>query len=367
MRRGRAMSRKLGSDWRGRRITEEERITIYRCIAEGLKAGLGLPDILEALAEEGASPRMAVALRGMAADLREGVPFREAVFKHPRAIPPEHAEALAAAEEGGALEGALRDIADHLERMWASRLRIRSAYIYPAVVTIYALVIFWNIFSFIIPNVYPFWMELGLTQFIPPLVKLGFFISKVSPYLVAFLAWLLIFGPVASFYLRRFRRGRRFMDRLTLLIPGLGRGVLLSALARYAGAFGLLVKNGVPDLKALKVAPRLSGNELVREAGEKVAAEVERGRPLSEAFKGVALFPYSMWVAVSAASKGVSLPAIMEGLSRIYIEQSNSIVKRFTTVLEPALIVVVGAIVLLGLLTAWSPSVVIVKSLLRGG
>lgn len=350
-----------------RKVKQDERITVYRCIAEGLKSGVSLPDVLDAVSEEEvASPRMASALREVAVDLRRGVPFREALSKHPGAVPPEHAEILAAAEEGGALEGALRDLADHVERMWTATLWLWSSIIYPALVAVYALGIFWLIFSFVVPRFVELTKELGVEE-LPLLTKVGLLLAKVAPYVAAFVVWAVVFVAIVVAILRKFRGGRKLLARLSLLVPGMGRGALLAALARYAAALGLLVRNGVPDLRALRLAPRFSGNEMVREAGERVASEVERGRTLVEAFGAVGLFPHSMRVAVSATSKGVPLSSVMEGLSRIYIEQSNSIMKRFMRALEPALIIAIGIIVFIGLGAAWSPILHIIRVLAQGG
>jgi general secretion pathway protein F len=310
-----------------------------------LDAGIPLDRTLGILGELAENPRLREIVQGVAQSVRSGSTLADALSRHhPRPFSRLYINTVRAGERGGVLEVALKRLAEHLETTRELREAITSAMIYPALlITVGAgAVVF--LLTFVLPRFAVIFSDLGQALPLPTRILLGISEGLVTYWWVLALA---VLGALLGWQLvTRSEPGRLAVDRWLLGLPLVGDIIRKVEVGRFARTLATLLQSGVPLLSGLMVAREVSGNRVLAVALGTVQEGVKRGDGLARPMADGGVFPV---LAVHMVRVGEETGRLEEMLGRVasaYETEIRVAVRRFISLLEPVIILVLGMVVL---------------------
>src|SRR5215211_970506 len=236
-------------------------------------------------------------------------------------------------------------LSDALEKHADLRRQIKAAMIYPALIGGFALVVLFALVAFLVPVFEKIFKDFGGE--LPAITKFTVFLSHLFTE-----RFYVLFGGIAAviWLFRTWKnseRGRMQWDRLKLKFPmKIGDIVQKVALARFSRTFSGLIAAGVPMLEAIDITGRTSGNRVIERAMEEVKASVKKGGTLTAPMREVPeAFPVMVVQMIGVGEETGALETMLSKVADFYEDQVNAAIKALTSILEPVMIVLVGAIV----------------------
>jgi len=297
--------------------------------------------VLEAQTESDALKETLVVVRK---DVEAGLPLSDALERHPKVFDPLFVAMTRAGETGGVLDSALIRVADQLEKAEALRRQVKSAMTYPTVIITFAMIVVLALVTFLVPVFAGIFKEFGGELPLITRVTVG-----ASDFVKGF--WYLLIAGTAGaiFGFRKFKkspRGREIIQRAMLKAPmKIGDIVQKVALARWSRTFSALITAGVPLLAALDIVGKTAGNVVVEQAMDKVVESVKSGGTIAGPLKESSVFPSMVGHMVGVGEETGALDAMLSKIADFYEDQVAAAVKSLTAIIEPIMIIVVGAIV----------------------
>lgn len=324
-----------------------------RQLAGLVAAGLPLERSLTALSEEAEDPRQRDLVAHLRAEVNAGSSFARALASAPREFDDVYRAVVAAGEQSGALGTVLERLADDLEERQALKAKLLGAALYPAIVSVIALVIVIFLVTYVVPQVAGVFAN--SKRALPALTTAMLAISAF----VRSWGWLVALGLAAggvslAFSLRNEAFRQRF-DAMWLGLPVVGRLARGYNAARFAGTLAMLANAGVPILKALQAAAETLGNRALRADAMDALVQVREGAPLASALAGRKRFPGLLAMFARLGEQTGELPKM---LARAAAQLSGEVQRRamaLATLLEPLLIVAMGGVVMLIVLAVLLP------------
>jgi len=324
-----------------------------RQLAGLVAAGLPLERALAALAEEAedeAQQRLVAALRS---EVNAGAPFAKALAQHPREFSAIYSAVIAAGEQSGQLGTVLERLADDLEAREALKNKLIAASLYPAIVTVVAIVIVVFLVSYVVPQVASVFA--GSQRALP-------FLTVVMLGLSAFVrgwGWLLLLllvgGGIALVVARRNDALRERMDAAWLRLPLVGKLARGYNAARFAATLAMLASAGVPILRALQTAAETLNNRAMRADALDALVLVREGAPLASAIGSKKRFPPLVSMFARLGEQTGQLPVMLRRAADQLSAEVQRRAMHLATILEPLLIVGMGLVVMLIVLAVLMP------------
>ncbi|GHC30528.1 type II secretion system F family protein [Aidingimonas halophila] len=331
--------------WPGRgRITSRDTMLLARQLATLLHAGIPILQSLDTLAESVSKPPLVSLIRRLRHDIAAGSSVAEALYRHPDAIDRLFVNMVAAGEQSGTLDRMLERIATYKERIETLKGRVRKALYYPAAVILIGLVVTALLLVKVVPQFESLFR--GVNAELPAMTQVTIALSEATQrYGGGCLA-----GLAAAGYLlrRRFLRSTRFAYRLqalTLKLPIIGDILDKAAMARFARTLATLYDAGVPLVDALATAAGASDNRVYDHAIERVRREVVTGRTLQAAMATTQRFPVLAVQMIGIGEDAGSLGTMLNRTAHYFEEEVENRVDALLSLLEPAIIVVLGILV----------------------
>jgi general secretion pathway protein F len=333
-----------------------------RQLATLAQSGMTLDAALAAAAEQAEAPRVAKLLDAVRGDVSAGQPIHAALARHPRAFPPLYRGLAAAGAESGRLADVLLRLADYLEARQALRQRFIAAMVYPALVTLIALLVIGVLLVYVVPQIVSVYQQSHQTlPFLTrALIATSDFFRATGWYWLALVATLVIAATLA------WRRDafRRRAQSAMLRMPLAGRLARSLDSARFASTLAILTGSGTPLLRALDAAADVVRMLPIEDAARAAAARVREGVPLARALKAQGVFPP---VLVHLIASGEASGRLTPMLERAALELEGEAERRLTWIaalVQPALIVLMGALVLILVIAVMLP-IVTMNQLIR--
>ena len=324
-----------------------------RQLAGLVGAGLPLERALTAVGDEAEDTRQRELVAHLKSEVNAGSPFARALTSAPREFDEVYRGVVAAGEQSGALGGVLERLADDLEERQELRGKLIGATLYPAIVSVIAIVIVIFLVTYVVPQV-----ASVFTSSKRALPALTIAMLAISSFVRNF-GWLMLLGLVGGLVsLQLMLRSEAFRERFDaawLGLPLVGRLARGYNAARFAGTLAMLAGAGVPILKALQAAAETLGNRAMRADALDALVQVREGAPLALALAGKKRFPPILAMFSRQGEQTGQLPKMLDRAAR---QLSNEVQRRamqMATILEPLLIVVMGAVVLLIVLAVLLP------------
>lgn len=326
-----------------KRVNDRSLAIFTRQFSVMIDAGLPLVQCLELLGKEEPDKRLAEAIEQTRLDVEAGTSLNEAMAKRPYAFDPLFTNMVAAGEAGGILDVILQRLASFIEKQAKLKAQVRSAMIYPISVLSIAVIVVMVILWKVIPTFTSLFE--GLNADLPLATQVVIWLSQkvvvAMPFLIA--------GFVAGSYLfRRYYQtpsGRMRVDRTLLRMPLVGKIFRKVAVARFCRTLATLLSSGVPILDGLDITAKTAGNAVVESAISQVRVRIERGESIAQPLRATGVFPPMVVQMIGAGESTGALDTMLGKIADFYEEEVDVAVAGLLTVLEPALICVLGVIV----------------------
>jgi general secretion pathway protein F len=339
-----------------RRVFNTTSLTVWtRQLAGLVGAGLPLERALTALSEEADDPRQRELVAHLKSEVNSGSPFARALSSAPREFDEVYRGVVAAGEQSGALGKVLERLADDLEERQELKSKLIAATLYPAIVSLIAIVIVIFLVTYVVPQV-----ASVFTSSKRALPFLTIAMLNVSGFLRSW-GWALLLVMAAGFGLLTlmlrneiFRQSfdAGWLELPLTLIGKLARGYNA---ARFAGTLAMLAGAGVPILKALQAAAETLSNRAMRADAMDALVQVREGAPLASALAGKKRFPGLLAMFSRLGEQTGQLPLMLDRAARQLGAEVQRRALQMATILEPLLIVAMGGVVMLIVLAVLLP------------
>jgi type IV pilus assembly protein PilC len=328
----------------GSRISALEIATFSRQIATMLQSGVPMVQSFEILAGGQKNQKM----REMLVDIRDsisgGSSLYEALGRHPLHFDDLYRNLVKAGEGAGVLDTVLDTLATYKERIEALKGKIRKAMFYPIGILAIAVLVSAILLIFVIPQ-----FEDVFANFGAELPAFTMMYVHASRFMVSYW-WLMaavVGGTIFAYLaiLKRSQKLREFIDRMALKIPIIGQILHQSAIARFARTLALTFKAGVPLVEALDITSDATGSIVYSKAIKRIRDDVSVGYQLNMAMTQVNLFPHMVVQMASIGEEAGALDTMLFKVADYYEQEVNNAVDALASLLEPAIMVIIGAMV----------------------
>ncbi len=327
-----------------RRVPLTEKIVFAQHLAVMIGAGLPLTRALEALGLQTRNKKFASIIKGINDDIKKGTALADSLAKYQKVFSELFINMVKVGETGGNLEEVLKLLADQMRKDYDLRSKVKSAMIYPAVILVAMIGIGAIMMVTIVPKLSAIFKELHTELPFTTRVVIGLsdFLSQQW-----WLAILIVIGLVlAARFVLKSKRGKNTFDWIILRSPIFGEIIKKINSARLARTLGSLIKSGVPIVQGLKIIAGTLTNSLFRQSLEYAAGEVQKGQTLNEALKKYSqIYPPMVSQMLEVGEETGTLDEIMIKLAEFYEEDVATITKGLSAIIEPILMIIIGAAV----------------------
>ena len=326
----------------GRRISRKDITAFTREMSALLGAAIPIPQALDGLAEE-ENPALREVVLNLADSVRKGSAFSAAIEEHSALFGNLYASMIRVGEEAGVLPKVMADLADLLEHEDEVRGEVKAAVAYPLFVLCFGIVTVTVLLTWVMPRLFGMLQEMLAVLPLPTLILL-----KISGFMHRY--WPLVglgTGGVAGgvWYYLRTAEGAELWDGAKLRLPVMGSVFRAAALSRFARTLGTLAKSGVSLLPALKIVENTIGNRVLARQVSKVAEETRGGDSLAGPLRKLDIFPRTVVQMIDVGEETGKLDEMLLKVAEIEERHMRARTKTLISLLAPALILVVGAMV----------------------
>ncbi len=314
-----------------------------RQFAVMIDSGLSLLRALSILEDQIENKALAKVMTEVRSDVERGSALSQALAKHPKAFNRLYVSMVRAGETGGSLDSVLVQLADTIEKQVELRQKIKSAMTYPVAVLCLVLLIVTAMLIFIVPMFKTLYADLGGTLPLPTRLLLLVSSVMVKAMPIVILAQV---GAVIAF--KRWiatDKGRGVWDAFKLRVPVFGKLVQLTALARFSRTLASLLRSGVPLLESLEITSGTVGNAVVAKAITDMQDGVKQGEAMVQRLANHSVFPTMVVQMISVGEETGAVDTMLDKIGEFYEQEIEATVDALTSLLEPALIVVLGGCV----------------------
>ena len=325
------------------RIKPVEVAMMTRQLATLIGAGFPLVSALDALVPQTKSHGFKKTLAQIKNLIVEGNSFARALSNYPGQFSPLYVNMVRAGETSGTLEIVLERLADITEKQQALKNRIQTALAYPIFMLIIGTAVLFILLIYIVPSITSIFAEMN--QVLPTPTRVLIFLSD---FFKSYWWSIFIILTAAAVFFNRTKRtvkGRYWIDKTMLLLPGIGILIKKLAVARFARTLGSLLENGVSMLIALDIVKNIAGNKLISDSVETAAIEVGKGQGLGVALSGSGIFPQLSIQMIQVGDQSGQLETMLTKISDVFENEVEITILRLTSYLEPVMILVMGSIV----------------------
>lgn len=336
-------AKKTGVPFVSGRVGISDVAFMVRQLASLVKANIPLVDALTALVEQTEHDKLKVVLSQVRTDVNEGLSLGKATAKHPKAFDTVSINMIEAGESSGTLGLVLLRLADLKESQMRLRNKLFSSMMYPVLMmlTSFALVVY--IMIKVIPQIASVFE--GMDKELPMVTKV---MINTSGFMVDWW-WALIVGAFvgASSFARYISKGngKAWWDRTKLKMPVFGMIFRLVAITRFANTMSTLLQSGVPILSSLNIAKNLVDNVPIANAIATARENITEGQSIADPLRRSGEFPPMVIHMISIGEKTGELPGMLKNVSDTYEEQVNVKIEGLSALLEPAMIIMMGGVV----------------------
>lgn len=326
------------------RVSIAEKMFFARNLSVMVAAGVSLARSLEVLSQESRNQKFKSALLSIASAIKKGANFSESLKNFPNIFSSLFVAMVAAGERTGKLEDSLKLISHQLKREYDLKRKIRGALIYPAVIIAAMFGIGVLMLVYVVPTLVQTFRELNIE--LPYSTRLiiavsNFFLDNLI--LGSVLILVLILG---LYFASQSEQGRRFIDFILLKIPVVSGLVKRTNAARTSRTLGSLIGAGVEILEALDITKDVIQNHYFKNVLTEARDNIEKGDPISKIFIANSnLYPSLVGEMIAIGEETGKLSEMLSRLAVFYESEVTEATKELSTIIEPALMIIIGIVV----------------------
>lgn len=332
----------------GKRISYKDLVLFSRQLSTLISARVPILQALRILQNQVTSKGLLAILRDLVTSIENGESFSLALSKHPEAFGNIYVSLVRSGEVSGSVAQSLNYLADQLEKDYQLRSKVKSALTYPLFVLVALCIVGFLMFKFVLPKLTMVLKEQGGEL---PGISLAI-IGATDFFEVYWWVVLLVLAAIIigiRFFLRTVA-GRYHWDAIKIRLPVVGDIFVKVYLARFSRNLATLVAGGIPIIQAIKIISDIIGNVIYRDILLRVADQVTNGKSISESLAGDKEFPPLVTQMIKVGEQTAELDSILTKLAEFYEKEVDAKVGVLSTLLEPVIMIVLGAAV--GLLVA---------------
>jgi general secretion pathway protein F len=339
-----------------KRVRTKDICLVTRQLSTLLKAGMPLVPALSALIDQLQSPGQIHkrfietgmdSLAGIMEQVRnrvnEGESFSRALSRYPTIFSPLFTSLIAAGETGGTLEQTLQQLTTMLEKRVRLGAKITAAIAYPVMMTLVAAGVVLFLLGHVVPSITKIFAEMNRALPQPTLWLIS--ISEFVQDSFFFIILTLVAAGAGMTVFLRSPQGRTAKDRVLLKLPLIGGLVLKLQIARLTRTLGTLLTGGVPILRALAISRCVIQNSVVQRAWATVEEAVQAGEPMAGAIRGTGQFPPVLYHVVATGQVSGNIEEGLMDIAEMYDTEVETSTKALASLLEPTILLVMGAII----------------------
>lgn len=326
-----------------KKIKLEQLCIFTQQLATMLEAGLPLVSALEALQDQTENPVFQIVIRNVRMDVSSGTSFSQAVMKYPNTFPNLFISMVEAGEASGGLSLILGKVATYFEETVKLMKQVKGAMTYPVAVLLLAAGLVQVLMIFVIPV----FAEM-FTSFGKDLPKPTQLLIDTSYFLKAYIIYILVALVIGWKVLMKFiatPKGRRMKDQTLHKVPVLGDLLQKIALSRFTRTYAILLRSGVPILRAIEIVSNASGSTFIEDACKDISRHISQGGQLSEAVAADPYFPPTVKHMAKAGEATGNVDGMMDKIADFYDAEIETTVEALTSLMEPLLICVLGVVI----------------------
>lgn len=322
------------------RVSSKEKVILSRQIATLFAAQVSATYIFDLLTNETENPIIKMTLDEVSADLKEGSTMSEAFAKHPKVFGEFYTNMVRAGEESGKLDETFTYLADYLERNDRLTSKAKSAFVYPMFVIAVFLAVMILMLTVVIPSLGELLLDAGGE--LPFITRL---VLGISDFLVQYGLFLLIFFVTALFGIIKYgqtEQGDVLFSSFKIKIPIVGNLYKMLYLSRISDNMHTMLLSGVPVVKTLEVTAKVVGNKVYETILVHSLDAVKNGQPLSKTLEEYEEIPGIMTQMIRVGEESGKTGKILDTLSGFYRREVENAVETVISVIEPAMIIILG-------------------------
>ncbi len=326
------------------KVKIHEKIIFARNLSAMVKAGLSLSRAMDIINKQTANAKFKKTIEGLSQEIKKGGNLSHAMAKFPDVFPALFISMVKAGEESGTIAMSLKSVAEQMDKSYALEKKVKGALIYPAIVVSAMFIVGILMLIFVVPTLTSTFKELKVE--LPASTKI---IVAVSDFLAGntILALLMITaGIFGMIFAAKTKNGRRFIDSAILRLPIIGELVKKTNSSRTTRTLSSLLGSGVGIIEAISITEEVVQNHHYKEILENAKKRVEKGEPLSKFFiEADKFYPILVGEMMAVGEETGQLSEMLAEIASFYEEEVESATKNMATIVEPFLMVIVGAVV----------------------
>ncbi|RJQ33646.1 type II secretion system F family protein [Candidatus Parcubacteria bacterium] len=326
------------------RVSEQQKIMFARNLGSMITAGLSLARALSVIERQAKNPRVSQVVSQIGSDVRRGSTLHAAFAKFPKIFPAQMVAMVRAGEESGQMPGSLKLAADNLERSHDLKKKIRGAMFYPSIVFVVILGIGALMMIFVVPTLTATFSQTGAKLPLSTRTIIGIS-NALTQHTVLFLG--AVIGIVVLIYTAlKSERGTTARSWVVLRLPMIGTMAREVNAARTARSLSSLISSGVDVISALDITRDVLKNTYFQDVMEQAKKAVAQGEPLSTTFvRHEDLYPPFVGEMMSVGEETGQTAEMLKNLAVYYEDEVNRKTKDLSTIIEPLLMIFIGAAV----------------------
>ncbi|MDP2654613.1 MAG: type II secretion system F family protein [Candidatus Omnitrophota bacterium] len=322
------------------RVSSKELYFFSRQLVILIKAGVPILRALEIIADQIRNLFFQQIVRNVHFEIKEGRSFSEALAQYPRVFSSLYVVMVKAGEESGRLKETVNDMASYQRRQVEILSKVRTALAYPLFMATFGAATVVFTLTYVMPRIAGIFSNLNQTLPAPTL-----FVMRLSAFLLEYWWALLLGGVLIAAGLGQWNKtqaARMLKSRLTLRLPWLGEFFIKLELARFCRTLELLLKSGIPILRAIQLSTPIVDNVIIKSELQRCQQELAAGKSFGNQIRGISFVPPIVGHLVSVGEESGSLDSSLHEISQAFEQETDEAIKVMTTFLEPLMIVLIG-------------------------
>jgi type IV pilus assembly protein PilC len=328
------------------KVKKRDLVIFTRELSTMVSAGVPLPRSLGTLADQAENKYFKEVVSGINREIEAGAPLADAMAKYPHVFSEVYINMVGAGEAGGILDEILKRLATQVEKDESIRKKIRAAMAYPIVILSITIIAFFGIMIFILPKIAKIIKDLaGPNAQLPIYTRVLMSISNFMQHNFIFILILLVGGIWGFKHYINTEKGKYKWHGFLLRMPIIGPVVAKIVVARFSRTFASLMGSGVSILESLEVTGKAVGNRVIQKELVDIAANVKNGQPLGKQLMEAKFFPPIVGQMMAVGEETGKIDQILVKVADFYEEEVDTVIDSLASIIEPIMIIVMGAIV----------------------
>ncbi len=325
-------------------VKTHEKITLARNLGNMIEAGLALSRALQVIERQTHNVKLKKVLGDLNTSISAGKSFHQSLSDFPNIFSTLFISMTKAGEESGNLATSLKQVADQLEKTYLLQKKVKGAMIYPSIILCLMVVIGILMLTFVVPPLTATFKELNTELPVTTQIVITLSDFLKNHYILSI---FIVSSFVAAFYYgHKTKKGKRAFDSIVLRLPIVGTIIKEMNSARTSRTLSSLLSSGVDLLPAIDITNEVVQNIFYKEVMVEAHTVVEKGQPLSGVFmKHEFLYPVFVGEMVSVGEETGQLSHMLMGVGTFYENEVEQKTKDLSTIIEPVLMIVIGAAV----------------------